>query len=472
MSIPYKEKLLYTKPKESYPESVNKEIHLISFYPKGIPEGSVKPFGSYIYRMQKYAGDVDILETYHPYKKEITIIQQFIKSLKKIVNNLKNEKDHYFSEFKAGFDHEFDFSVGDLKDGIYYPNPELLNILQDRVKRKLITKDEYNYINIILNKLNDLPFSKKSMAYDLIYDIIREKRILRWTKKEILQGYKMIRGIDKYTLAEALRDDTIVKIDLIVLINNKFVEVTNIVSLAYKDKNGDLIPINIDDKKLHSIEGLQKEVEKLYYSNKFYSPLKMCKRMYSVCRQAKNYTYLENLGKILRGDISLLYQIKSEIDAFIILLERLNRPPLKEINRQMDEIKGRLNYVLDITNDQIIHISNEIDRIRQITNKKEKLEELKKYNKELKYIIEDLTINKMNIVHINPPPDLFLPAERQYARDIKREVGDRPTLEFKEFEENIRKYLREYNQQRKFEKEVRAQNQSQQAIRRRMITAK
>lgn len=465
MSIPYKEKLLYTKPIESYPESVTKEIHLISFYPKGL----AIPFGSYIYRMQKYAGDIDLLERFQ-YTKELTVIQQFIKSLKRIINSLG--RYHYFSEFKAGLDPEFEFSVGELRDGLYYPNPQLRNILKNKYENNLISEDEYNYINLILNNLNGIQYSKKSMAYDTIYDIIREKRILRWTKEEILQGYKMLRG-EKYTLAEALRDKTIVKIDLIVLINNKFVEVTNIVSLAYVDESGFIIPINIDDKDLHSLEGLQSEVEKLYYSNKFYSPLKMCKRMYSICRQTGNYTYLENLGKILRGDISLLYQIKSEVDTFILLLERLKKPPMLQINRQMDEIKGRINYVLDITNDQIIYISKEIDRISKITNKNEKLEELKKYNKQLKYIIEDLTINKMNIVHINPPPITFLPEKKQYARDFKRQVGDRPTLEYKAFEDDILKYLIEYNRQRKFEKEIKEQNQAQSAQRKRLaITSK
>lgn len=392
------------------------------------------------------------------YRKEITVIQQFIKALKRIIKSLGEY--HYFSEFKAGFDHEFDFNVGELQDGLYTPNPELLTIISGKVAKKLMTQNEYEYIKRVLEFMPSLPFSKKSMVYDLIHNLIRNKRILRWSKEEIMKGYKMLTGgRGKYTLSMALRDKAIVKIDLIVLINNKFVEVTNIMSLAYTHPDGFVIPINIDEKNLHDVEGLKFEVEKLYYSDKFYSPFKACKRMYSICRAIKDYTYVERIVGIISGDVSSLYQISSEIDAIIILLERLKTPPIKKINDQLSEMKGRIVYILDITNEQIIHISNEIDRIIKIKSKKTKIDALKYFYKNLKHLISIFIINRMGQISFNPPPSFFLPLKSKYSRDIKRRSDDNPTKEYKDFEYNMYAYVLEYNQTQKFGKEVRSLNQ-------------
>ena len=426
----YIDKVLQVKPVESYPSNVNKEIALVSFWPKGL----ATPFGSFVFRFQKYAGDLDLLEKFH-YKDELTTIGQFIRQLRRIIRSLG--RSHYFSEFKAGMNHMFDFSVGELRNGRYMPDPNLFKKIDELHKLKLISNDEFLYIAFIIANVHKVDINNQTNAYDSVYGIIREKRVLRWSKDEILKGYKIINHDERYTLSQAIRDKEIVKIDLIVLINGRFVEVTNIVSLAYTDQLGKLIAINIDDEKIHNIDGLRKEIEKLYYSNKFCSPLKVCKRMYSTSRQLHNYEYIIPLSKILRGDISLLYQIKSEVETFIILIERLKNPPIQQINRQLDEIKGRLNYVIDIPDKEIIKISHDINEIIIMKNKHNKLEMLKTHITLLKDYIFDLCVEKMNVLHLAPIPNIFRPNVDHYDTRIIRKPGDRPNKQFKEFEKHI-----------------------------------
>lgn len=426
----YIDKVLQVKPFEAYPQSVKKEIALVSFWPKGL----ATPFGSYVFRFQKYASDLDLLERFN-HEDEATTVNLFINRLKKIITSLG--RSHYFSEFKAGMNHMFDFSVGKLRNGRYMPDSNLFKNIDKLHKLELISNDEFLYITYIIVNVNKFDTNNQTNAYDSVYGIIREKRVLRWSKDEILKGYKIINHDERYTLSQAIRDKEIVKIDLIVLINGKFVEVTNIISLTYTDQLGQIIAINIDDLKIHDVDGLRREIEKLYYSNKFCSPMKVCKRMYSTSRKLNNYDYVSALSQILRGDISLLYQIKSEVEAFIILIERLKNPPILQINRQLDEIKGRLNYVIDIPNKEIIKIAYDIGAVIDMKNKKKKLEMLKTHITLLKNFIFDLCVEKMNMLHLTPIPNIFRPRVEQYSTTIIRKPGDRPNQQFKDFEKNI-----------------------------------
>jgi hypothetical protein len=427
----YLKQLIEIKPLESYPESIKRELKIISLNPKESPS----LFGSALYRMQMYGSDIDAIQHIH-YTSELSTIQTFIRTLKKIIKNL--DRNHVYSEFKAGLDFNYIFSIGTLQNGIFTPDTNLLNTI--KIKHQFGLFSDYEYITMT-NALKMIEGNQDtnihSMAYDYVYDLIRSKYILRWSKKEILQGFKIITYGQRYTLAQALNDETIVKIDLISLVNGKFVEVTNILFLAYPqvNQNGEIeyIPVNISETKLHAA-GLSPDIEKLYYSNKFYSPFKACKRIYSEMRKIKNFEYLPKLAPIIRYEISLLYQIKGQIETFLIILEKTKAQYyVKLINDQLQEIKGRLNYVLDIPRDDIIKYSKEIDYICFTQNIVKKHELINILEKALKSIIEYLTIKDMNKYGFNPIPNIFLPSPKKYDPNLIRSPTDNPTQIYKEF---------------------------------------
>lgn len=437
---PQLHKLLLIKPKESYPYFVQDEVERLTF-DKHHPADN---FGSYVFRGQKYSGDIDITEDVR-YHKETTTVSIFIRKLKATLRDL--DKNHLFSEFKAGLDHNYIFSIGDLKNGIFTPDADIEENLSQRYQLKLFTDEEYDTmmkaLQIVRKTRNT---TLHEMAYDYIYDVIRNRFVLRWSKDELLESYKILSDGSKYPLAKALRDDTIVKIDLISLINNKYVEVTNIISLQYDpndnpDDDEHFEAINIDKRVIHGDPmGLQKEVEKLYYSNKFYSPFKACKRIYSVMRKLKVYDGLiKQLAPIIRGEISLLYQIKSELEAIVVALKLSpTKYHLEHANLQLQDIKGRLNYVLDITNDQIKNFSEEIDHMTDNNIISEKIDLIDHLGKDIKTIIQFLTIQKMNHNRFNPFPAQYMPPSKTYDRTKIRKPTDEPTNVFKEFVESLK----------------------------------
>jgi hypothetical protein len=427
----YLKQLIEIKPLESYPDSIKRELKIISLK----PDESATLFGSALYRMQMYGSDIDALQHIN-YIDEKTTISTFIKTLKNLILCL--DVNHVYSEFKAGFNYSYIIDIGKLENGIFTPASDLLNVLQEKTKIGLFNKNEYKTMFNALKMVHENQDTNiHSMAYDYIFDLIRDKRILRWSKKELLEGYKIISNGEYYPLHLALSDETIVKIDVISLVNGKFVEVTNIVFLGYADidQNGETIyiPVNVSEENLHS-KGLSPDIEKLYYSNKFYSPFKACKRAYAEMRRIRNFDYLPQIAPIIRYEISLLYQLKGQIETFLIILEKtISHYYVKLINNQLQEIKGRLVYVLDISQEGIIKLSKEIDDICHTIDINLKYDLIDKLNKNLKSIIEYLTIDNMNEHQFNPIPDLFLPNPRKYDPNLVRSPSDHPTQTYKEF---------------------------------------
>jgi hypothetical protein len=410
-------RFIETKPESAYPQSVKNEIKLLSFSKNGF----AVPFGSYIYKIQKYPGDIDLVEEFKECCDVHDVVSKFERALKRIVKKIKKARYHYYSEFKAGLDKRFDFDIGNISNGIYTPLEYLQDIIFDLYDNKLLSKNEYDIIMDILSK----GYQLSGDDYDIIFHIIRQHRILRWSEEEILRGYKLLPGKIKITLKTALAMHTPVKIDEVVFINGRFIEATNFIQLAYEEGDN-YVPINIDLEKEHDAETqLPQEIEKLYYSNMWYSPFKMIKRMYSLSRHRLDQNTLLKILPFISSNTSLMYQIKSEIDIIILLLEKIKSPPMKSIEKQLDEMKGRIVSVIELDEDEDNSINDYIDATNKTKIKIKKIEILKALNKFIKKIINYETIEYLIKIGFNPPPRNLLPNYLKYA-NIVRNPDDNP----------------------------------------------
>lgn len=397
---------LETRPLSSYPVPVLNEIKLLSFNKKE----EASPFGSFIYRLQKYPGDIDLVETFTDCCTMDEVINKFSRALKKMVKDITNKRTHYFSEVKAGLDKRYDIDIGNMINGRYQPNKKLLDYSLKMLKNKLITDDEYKIIYYIFHYVTD----PGADEYDSIYNIFREHRILRWQPKEILEGKKMLPGNQIKYLHDALKDHTPVKIDQLVLLGDRFIEVTNFVMLGIQ-KCDELIPINIDLELEHDANvQLPQEIEKLYFSDYYYSPFKMVKRLYSLARHNRNEELLYKIIPFVSSNISLLYQIKSEVDTLILILKKLKVPPMITINKQLDGMKNRLASIIEIETEDLENYNEFINKIIKTKKSDEKIEMLERLNKSFKKKINYDTIKYLEKIELNPPPYYILPVTRKY----------------------------------------------------------
>lgn len=402
------DRYLEVKSEKSYSEPLLKNIKMVSFY----PEGMATPFGSFIYKMQKYPGDVDLLEEFKDCCTKDDVVKKFIKNLHRVVKEIIKSPLHYFSEFKAGIDHVYDVDIGTLSNGVYYINNDLRDLSVSLYNNNFFDEYEITRILTVIDKN-----ITNSDAYDEIFNIYRNRRILRWTEKEILDNKKVIGNRIK-TLYDALFDHTHVKIDVILLYNNRFIEMTNFVGLTLINPKGEESYINI---KMQDSDDIQKdlpiEIEKLFFSNYYYSPFKMTKRIYSLSRNKGDEETIIKILPLISGDVSLLYQIKSEIEVLIRLYEINKNPPSKTIYNELDEMKGRIATVLFLNNEKQQKIFYLIDSINRTKDNKEKLNLLIHLSDDiLKPEINYNTIKYLNEIGFNPPPSYLLPQKLTYSR--------------------------------------------------------
>jgi len=410
---------LETKPIESYPQQLINDMRLVSFFPNEL----ATPFGSYIYKMQKYPGDVDLLQEFKECCSEKEVIDKFIKSLKRIVRDILKSKLHYFSEFKAGIDHIYDVDIGYLQNGIYHINPDIMDDTLALHDMGLFDDVELNAVRFVIDKK-----IFNGDGYDLVYNIYRNRRIIRWTAKEILKGYKLLHG-KKKTLFESLSDESHVKIDIIALYNGRFIEITNFVGLTLDKGDGKLVHINIDMSENSDIQKyLPIEIEKLYFSNYYYSPFKMAKRIFSLSRNRKDEETLRIIIPLLSHNVSLMYQIKSELEILVRIFSIVKSPPIKTIAKELDEMKGRITNIVQLNDDTQIFIFEIIDTINRTKDVEKKIEMIDDLiNTVFKPLINRLTIGYLQKHGLNPPPSYLLPKEISY-RIITRSPSDNPNF--------------------------------------------
>lgn len=413
--------LTSVRPLDSYSKEQINNIKLMSV----TKDKNIFPFGSASYRIQKYPGDLDLFELYENDVSIDDLIINFSKELYRVVINIINEPYHSVVEIKCGLDERYDIkNIGIINNGIFKPNyNEIVKKMNYLIDNKLLTKNETYIISYILSKQK-----LNGDDYDVLNFIFRERKIIRWNYKEFLNGYKILPGNKKMTLHEALKYKSAIKIDVITNINNKFVEVTNYFVLIYND-NGNLIPVNLDynflnlDERFKKYnENMRNEIEKLYYSNMYYNPFKMMKRMWAMSRYNYNITsnnYYKNalikLTPYISQNISFLYQIKSEIDAIIRLLLEGNFKPYRDINKELEIMKVRLSTQILINDHNLQILIDMIDNF-EVSNNVEQLENIKKF---ISKIINYYSIISLDELQFIPIPKNFLPKKIKYETIIR-----------------------------------------------------
>lgn len=425
-------------PKEAYSQEVLKEIKLISFRKTKVKcdpntEVGAVPFGSYIYRIQKYPGDIDLIEEFTNCGTIESLIKKFIKALRRVITEIKKTKTHYFTEFKAGLNDYFNpKNIGTLTDGFFDENKE-------KIRRYLENDDEHQFFSsserAILEKIyrHENPLTEDD--YDKGFNALRNHYILRWTEDEIMEGKKRHFGRTNQTittLQSALSrgfPNNHVKIDMVAYIDGRFIEITNFMMLAIK-KDDTYYSINVDPYINDVVKALPREVEKLYFSNYYFSPFKCLKRMFSLTRNMRingigNHNEIDriftSLIGIISSNISEMYQIKSEIDTISLLLMKLKTPPKTYINKALDHMKLRISKIVQFSDIEVEIMLEIIDEIINLPFSKstqiEKFDDLTILSSFINKFIKAYSLAYMQQEGLNPPPRILLPEKRTYSWD-------------------------------------------------------
>ena len=185
--------------------------------------------------------------------------------------------------------------------------------------------DVFERVTVKLNKENSAEFYANSFRNIFqkltlcqqfyINDFKAGKNLLdepiRWTRSEVLEGYKS--GL---LLKEALMQEAVVKLDVIAWISGKFQSVEVFYSLRFFDE------INGTFKEFYPmkdyVKSLTDDINK-YASKEYYNPLKVIKRLWSLSRIKNCNDLVFAIDPLLSSDTAALNQLKSDIEVLIDL---------------------------------------------------------------------------------------------------------------------------------------------------------
>ncbi len=386
--------------------------------------GNKKPnkkiyYGSYTYKSQLYPGDIDLIELTEKCCDVKTALQKFARQMQTIVRNIQKKPGTYVGDIKAGWDYPLKLNIGYIRYdnlGNYYINDynpsKIRNDFHDLYKKGFIDGNEYKALSYLVK---DKP---TNLEYETLVQKLREKWLLRWTADEVLRGYKILKPNRKLSLANAIGTPTMTKIDMWTVINNKYIEISNMMIFYLIDKKGNRTLLNLvpPDYLYDVIEDLRYDIQKMSFSPLYMKPFKAIKRMWAVARLIKDPVMINKLTPIMQTDLGRLSQINAELEVMVLMLFNVKNLPVSEINRMkqsINQIRYRLENIYQIDLDEH-YISKMFDNIMNSKNKDVMKNLLVKLRKYFKSLIEPEALRILKEKGLFPPPMKYLPDAKSY----------------------------------------------------------
>lgn len=290
--------------------------------------GEYNVVGSSSLRGQYYESDYDLFCVVNTNNLQTlqTKIMKMAKQLNKYVNL-------YLVDIKLGLNDnkklipdnlEWDFKKKILKG---YNYDELINRLET-IKGHLSEKEYKTAKTLLVPKPN----------FDKSTKIMKELRfnILRWNLKELMDGYKIVEGEHKY-IKDAVKDNTIFKIDVLYFLDSEFVEISIIYDIRFKGYRLTYENINL-------LKSLKDDINYYITAKKYYKALKRELSYYRYLYKTKGdegniTTKINNISNILYSNLIMIYKSINLIEALIKFEELGN-------NNQKNKIKAAINKII------------------------------------------------------------------------------------------------------------------------------
>lgn len=147
---------------------------------------------------------------------------------------------------------------------------------------------------------------------------------LRWTLKEVIQGHK-----GGTSFADALKEKSRIKVDVVSVIDGRFVEFSNLFSLREGSKM-------LNEERPPFEETVKADIRELVKEGNY---MKALKRQYLLNRSSE-------LEEYFNSDTGLLYRANSDVQVMIEVLGKYNTPTIRQqMAHALDSIKGELQML-------------------------------------------------------------------------------------------------------------------------------
>ena len=238
-----------------------------------------------------YAADYDMIENATASAPSIRKFQALVK---------KASKYGKITDIKCGEVSQWNLMSKVRMSGrkvVGYNQEEELAHLRELWQKKIVTHDEFMTMTSLL---------KPNLTILESVHARKEGRfgILRWTPKDVAEGYLKLRDGKIMYLTEAIKSKGITKVDLIAWIHDKYVEVSNII--IFTNRSGKPLPKLNNIKESLSENLLAYEVEGNY--------MKVAKRMFAIAKLRNDTATTEALLEILNSHLGAIYLVISDLE--------------------------------------------------------------------------------------------------------------------------------------------------------------
>jgi len=348
-----------------YPSDASEVLRVMSF----TNGKNVRIVGSMSLRSQIYAGDYDATEVVDAIGTRQLVVRDLVKKFKQIIKELNSLPNTYIGDIKSGSIEEW---VVINEEYNYEKSIEQLEKLH---KEGIITSDEYHD-------------GKKRIKHDVskleLLALRRDFRpnIIRWTPRDVMLGFKILKDKRKFTLAEAFQTPTITKLDVVSWVqNNRFTDFSMIYQFKNNGRTMNNFTVDIE-------KSIRENIFVLHHEGNYF---KMAKRVFALAKFKGYIDVLEKLSPLFNGDVGRLYMVYGDIGTLESLFDIADVIPHSKVKFEIDQFKGRLS---NIALEKYIHRENElftmIDKLTNIHNSKYNRKEITELLKKIKTILSKL----------------------------------------------------------------------------------
>jgi hypothetical protein len=240
-----------------------------------------------------------------------------------------------------------------VKRNLYYSDYDLFQKVQGKSEQLI-----YNHFKAIFNIIKS---SSNVVISDFKLGEDDKGDALRWDYNDIMKGENG--GV---SFKEALKMKSIIKLDIIVYLNGRFIEISEVYNVYLDGKS------NMNYSKEEMLKNITEDYKDLVNDGNYFKALK---RMYSIIElNDENDSRLNILIDYFNQPIGLLYRCKSDLETINIILT-YNKFTLEQIKNSLQMIKEIVSS---------FPITNNINQISTLTNKEKIKKELIKQIKLIK----------------------------------------------------------------------------------------
>jgi hypothetical protein len=302
-----------------YPSDASEVLRVMSF-----SNGKhVKIVGSMSLRSQIYAGDYDATEVVDILGTRQLVVRDLVKKFKQIVRDVASLPNTYVGDIKSGSIEEWVI----IHDEYNYEKS--IEQLEKLHKEGIITPYEYHD-----GKKRIKPTVSKLELLALRRDF--RPNIIRWSPRDVLLGFKILKDKRKFTLAEAFQTPTITKLDVVSWVqNNRFTDFSMIYQFKNNGRGMNNFVVDIET-------SIRENIFMLYHEGNYF---KMAKRIFALAKYNGYIDILEKLSPLFNGDVGRLYMIYGDIGTLESLFDITDTIPYSKVNFEIDQFKGRLSNI-------------------------------------------------------------------------------------------------------------------------------